>query len=626
MLLLSHSLTSRRLFLAIPLCLLLSACSTIPDGGEPESGGPSSAQSVDADRLAELLNRAERQDYPAAGRSLLEAAELLVEMGREGEALATLNTLALEHLPAPLAGEAQLLKARLLLEEGKAEEALASLRDLPVPLPRLPREQQKAIRFLRSDAHMAAGDFLSAARQRIQAGRLLNPGEIRDNHEKIWNALILLSPDNLTELAREALGFEDQGWYELAVIGTAYQYNLDRQLVALEEWQVKWSRHPAASTLPRALEVIQTIARERPDHIALMLPLKTQAGEVIRDGFMSAYFNVQKIGGKVPSVTFYDTSRTTDIMPLYEKALADGAQMIIGPLQKPLVSQLHQAADLAVPVLALNHIGDGRPRSREFYQFSLSPEHEARQVARRAWRDGHRLAAVLSPPDSPGDDYYQRKRESFIQEWEKQGGQVVAREVFRDNFTEVVSRLLNLEASGHRRDSVSELLGQPLAFTQRRRKDIDFIYLIAQPSAARQINPSLAYLYAGDIPVYATQDVYSGQPRPLDDRDLNGVMFGDSPWLLASGDELRQSVQSLFPHNSALHLRLQAFGVDAFRLYPRLKQLREARDIPIFGATGILRMDESGVIRHDLMWARFDEGLAEPLPDQPFPSLEKTTD
>ncbi|MEX2365388.1 MAG: penicillin-binding protein activator, partial [Pseudohongiellaceae bacterium] len=123
---------------------------------------------------------------------------------------------------------------------------------------------------------------------------------------------------------------------------------------------------------------------------------------------------------------------------------------------------------------------------------------------------------------------------------------------------------------------------------------------------------------AGDIPVYATQDVYSGSFRPQVDNDLNGIIFSESPWLLTNEDELRQQTQNLFPQNNPLLLRLQAFGVDAFRLYPRLKQLEDVTDSQIYGATGILRMDENRSIHQQYDWAQFVQGQAVPLEKLPL--------
>jgi outer membrane PBP1 activator LpoA protein len=246
------------------------------------------------------------------------------------------------------------------------------------------------------------------------------------------------------------------------------------------------------------------------------------------------------------------------------------------------------------------------------FQFALSPENESVQIAERAWRDGHRYAAILSPGITT-DDSYLRKRDSFVNHWLALGGQIVAMEQYRDDYTGILETLLNIDDSEARKDRLSDLIREDVKFTQRRRQDIDFIFLIAEPGPARPINPTLAYLYAGDIPVYASQDVYSGIPRPLVDNDLNDILFGDSPWLLGLNDELKLKANSLFPQNSALTLRLQAFGIDAFRLYPRLKQLEEVPDSQIYGATGLLKLGENRNIIRELSWARVANGLAQTL-------------
>lgn len=603
--------TYRRLPVLL-LIALLSSCASIP-GNDNEPGNISSSIVIRADErnLQSLLLQADNLPSPDSERVYLQAAELLKTLNRETEASDILGSLDTATLDLQLAADIWKLSAELLILSRQFEAALELLNSPRLAgLPQLNVALQIDIRLLRASAYLNSNQYLASAIERIYINKLLPTQEISQNHEQIWSALTTLPADRLQSLAENSLSFEFQGWYELGVIGKAYQYNLDRQLVELERWQESWTRHPASSELPQALQLVRTMAEERPDKIALLLPLKTAVGKVVRDGFMSAYFNFQEIGGKVPFIQFYDTTDVDNILELHQQARLEGAQMIIGPLQKQHVAALQQVASLAIPTLALNNIENVTPISEQLYQFALSPEDEARQIAMRAWQDGHRYVAILSPQELSGDDSYSRKRQSFTAEWKRLGGRIVAQEVFRDNYTDIIEALLDLSDSEYRKDRLSDLIDESLEFTQRRRQDIDFIFLIAQPSPARQINPSLAYLYAGDIPVYATQDVYSGIPRPLEDSDLNGVLFSDSPWLLSNQDELKTDVQFLFPQNTGLYLRLQAFGIDAFRLYPRLKQLESVPDSHIYGATGLLKMEANRNIVRQLSWARIEAGLA----------------
>ena len=604
-----------KLFLSISslLVIFLASCATPPVGNTTLSTGPKADITTKADTqiLNTILNNASTSPSPQAEQYFLDAAHLLIDLGRQEEASKILDNISTEPLELDLAAEILLQRAQLHIYKNQNDLALKLLNSKRLNAhPQLTLPQQIEYRRFRSQAYLNNGNNLASTKELIYTDQLLTDKAQEQNHEQIWNTLNLLSPNILIDTAKNEINFEFQGWYELGIIGKAYQYNLDRQLIELELWRQRWTRHPAAKHLPQALQLLETMAQRRPNHIALLLPLNTSAGSVVRDSFMSAYFNVQQLGGKVPSIHFYNTSNTSDIKQLHRQARKDGAEMIIGPLLKQNVALLQQEAYLEVPTLALNSIEGSQSKSALLYQFALSPEEEARQIALKAWQDGHQYASVLSPIDEIGSDFYTRKKNSFIQEWQKLGGQIVAQEVFQDDYTESVESLFNLSDSEYRKEQLSKLIGKTVEFTQRRRQDIDLIFLIAQPDAARQITPRFAYLYAGNIPIYGSQDIYSGLPKPLEDADLNGITFADSPWLLSDVDELKPQTQQLFPQSTALNLRLQAFGIDSFRLYPRLEQLETVPNSQIYGATGILKIDTNRRISRELSWAKIENGEA----------------
>ncbi|MAY02299.1 MAG: hypothetical protein CMQ38_04890 [Gammaproteobacteria bacterium] len=608
-----------RFFILLIMSILLAGCASQPGG--PSADAPLDEVDLDADGIRSpeeemifsLLRQANNSPSPEAEYFALQAARSYIGIGRERDAYELLTTLNTRQLELQLATEILLLRAQYLVDNQRHEEAIIILTiDRFDALPQLPVPLQKELRFLRAQSYEGLNDPAAAIRQRVLIDPVLGNSEKQANHEQIWQDLLILPVDELRRLAAEEIIYAFQGWYELGVVGKAYQYNLDRQLVELNNWQQRWARHPAAEELPLTLQLVERMASERPDQIALLLPLNTNAGIIVRDAFMSAYLNVLSFGGQVPEIRFYDTSTTSDIVALHAQARRDGAGMIIGPLLRQNVAAIQQVRNLGVPTLALNNIEGMQPASNLLYQFALSPESEARQLAEKAWDDGHRYAAILSP-FNPADDTFQRKRDSFVQRWTELGGQVVTQEFFTNNYTESIENLLDLNASEYRRDEISDLINANVQFSQRRRQDVDFIFLIAGPLAARQIKPSLGYLYAGDLPVYASQDIYSGLERPLEDVDLNGIIFGESPWLLSQEDELKAAAQSLFPQNNAQNLRLQAFGIDAFRLYPRLQQLESGAANAFIGATGILSLDPDNRITRQLNWAQMNNGFARPL-------------
>ena len=56
------------------------------------------------------------------------------------------------------------------------------------------------------------------------------------------------------------------------------------------------------------------------------------------------------------------------------------------------------------------------------FQFGLSPEDEAKQIAQRAWFDGHNKAAMIYPEGNWG----KRVAAAFKQHWEQLGGRVAS--------------------------------------------------------------------------------------------------------------------------------------------------------------------------------------------------------
>ncbi|MCR3843466.1 penicillin-binding protein activator, partial [Pseudomonas aeruginosa] len=135
---------------------------------------------------------------------------------------------------------------------------------------------------------------------------------------------------------------------------------------------------------------------------------------------------------------------------------------------------------------------------------------------------------------------------------------------------------------------------------------------------ARQIKPTLAFQYAGDLPVYATSHLYTGTNNPTQDQDLNGIRFCETPWLLNPSDPTRQQVAAQWPQANGSMGRLYAMGVDAYRLAPRLPELKAVPSLQIDGLTGTLSLNPTQRIERQLQWAEFRNGQVQPLGTSSF--------
>jgi len=152
------------------------------------------------------------------------------------------------------------------------------------------------------------------------------------------------------------------------------------------------------------------------------------------------------------------------------------------------------------------------------------------------------------------------------------------------------------------------IIGKRFEFKPRRRQDIDFVLLLGNQSQARGIKPILDFHYAEDIPVYSTSHINESNDSTIESMDLNGIRFCDIPWKLSNSDPLQLSVQSTCESANSSLAPFYALGVDAYRLFPRLQQLRELKNSKVYGTTGILTLDKENILRRRLLWAQFSKG------------------
>ena len=496
-----------------------------------------------------------------------------------------------------------LLGARLLLYQDRPGEALKRLEESPPPTA-----------ADASEFYSLKGDILLRLYQVDQAIQAFN-------EEQTWlnNAADILSSQQrllkqLEALEREGrLGESSQGgqlekgWIALARMSAQTAADGPAFLAGLRGWRMAFPQHPASTGIVAKLMEQYRGAGSYPVQVALLLPLsgREQAfGEAVRDGFLSAYLQSPN-KALLPLVRIYDT-RQVGAPASYYNAIADGADMIVGPLLRDDVTQLMGTANGEAAVLALNLGNAGGYVPPVFYQFALDPEEEAREAARRALADGHVRAIALVPANSWG----KRLLDSFSMEFTAIGGELLSSASYdpgEQDYSSTITRALNLDQSKERYRRLSDVLGMYPEFEPRRREDVECIFVAAQPEQGRLMRPQLKFHYASDLPVYATSAIY--QPDVAANKDLDGLAFTDMPWLLSLAKDdsgLHAMVASSFADLQENQPRLVAMGVDAFRLLPWLYSGQQVSGLP--GATGMLSIAADGIVHRQLEWARFSSG------------------
>jgi outer membrane PBP1 activator LpoA protein len=302
-------------------------------------------------------------------------------------------------------------------------------------------------------------------------------------------------------------------------------------------------------------------------------------------------------------VEVYDVAGS-DAPSAYLAAIGDGAQIVVGPLTREEVAGLAALADGRATTLALNFLPEGTVTPGGFYQFALSPEDEARMVARRVVADGRPSGVALVP----ATDWGQRVLAAFADELAAAGGNLVARSVYAPGTTDfdgIITQLLELRP-GRTPD------GRP---TKTHRADAQFIFVPAQPVSGRLVRTQLRFNYAGQLPMYSTSDVYD--PGSRGNNDLDGVIFPDMPWVIDAGGPvaaLREGMTATWPQSAPANSRLYAFGYDAFAIAAELGRTHRPLATQLGGLTGLLRLDGERRIHRDLQFAQVEDGKAAALP------------
>lgn len=560
-------------------------------------------------QIEHWLGLAERSQEPDASRARLKAVTLLLDNEQWQRARASLTLVNAASLRDNEQDDLLIAKARLLSHAGEHQQVLDTLTNISASPS---RAQEAFVGRLRAEAYYFQNDPLEAARQRVYIQPLLDtPESKRENERRIWQALNSLDKASIETQARQEPAVELRGWLTLTLLHKLYQFDILKQRRQLAIWQSEWHDHPASINLPDALQNLSALAANIPKRVVLLLPLSgrlANASAAIRDGFLASYYEADRAEGM--NIQVVDSSEHRSFNDTWNAALSHQPDMIVGPLSKPEIAALQPLIQTDGPtVLALNYSNSEEPSG--FYQFGLAAADEAIQIADTLSADGPQRALIIRPTGGWGE----RVSGAFKQRWQASDGIVLDEVSYSksDNLSGLLKRALLSDRSEYRKDRIARLLGEKLEFTPRRRKDVDFFLLLARPEQARQLKPILAFHYAGDVPVYSTSQVFAGKAQRHRDRDLNGITFTETPWLLDSDNPLRDALSNLDADSSAFS-RMQAFGADAFQLTMRLAYLAQNPGSAYQGASGNLSVKTNGKIRRELDLAQFVRGTPRRIP------------
>ncbi len=334
---------------------------------------------------------------------------------------------------------------------------------------------------------------------------------------------------------------------------------------------------------PGAAAPDQATARAQ---VAVLLPQSgryAEAGAAVRQGILAA----QGASGQGPELRFYDSHNPKSVPELLRRAAAEGANLAIGPLEKEAVDALAVQSALPIPTLALNR-ATSETSPPNLYQFSLDPEDEAADAARKAWGRGYHTAILLYPASPWGE----RLANSFRREWLGSGGSFATIQAFDPNSADLPQGLLADAFAGSVQTAPA-----------------DCVFLVATAPQARRLWPEIVASTQGPPPVFATSHVFEGAPDQEGNQALLGLQFVDIPWMIDvnPADPLsRSSLERTSGGIDPRYARLYAMGIDAYALIQQLDGLAGRPGAFLDGRTGRLSLDSRRRVQRELILARLD--------------------
>jgi len=592
-------------FSSILLAILLNGCTLMQNNRWNNT-------TVISHSAKEYLQKASESQGPEKQSYRLLAVNQLLTDNNLNDAQRLLNTINPFQLDPHSSSQKFILAARLDLKQNLPRNALQKLQHISKP-DQLSPDIAVTYYTTLTEAYIRSNRLADSTIAQIHLNTLLdNPTLQQQNRFSIWNNLQTVPLKRLTQLLKNHHSDLAQGWLKLAIAITQ-KTNKTKELVsAIQSWQQSHPNHPANNILPNQGAINAANTAPIPDQIALLLPLRGKfghLGQAVRDGFMTAFYDNVKRLPKTPNIKIYDTSQPVDVETLYQQAIQQGAQFVVGPLTKDNVNRMASYGKINVPTLALNYLTD-QTAPKNMVQFGLMPEQATQQIANQIWQHGINDILIISPQDEWGS----RIKKTFVSQWEQLGGRITDTCALStpNNFAKEIIASLHIDQSKTRAQTLEHLFGEKIKFTDRRRQDIHGIFLAATPEQARQIQPLLKFYYAGNIRIFSISSIYSGYNVPNKDHDLNGIYFNDMPWLLKKDQyisSLKQQIQSLWPANYRLNSRLYGLGIDSYMLSIMLPRLMALPNIALSGVTGQLFLTSNQQIYRQLLLAKFSKGI-----------------
>lgn len=394
----------------------------------------------------------------------------------------------------------------------------------------------------------------------------LNVEDINSNQANIWEALSVLSTNQLVEMRGKSLDTNTQGWIDLA-LAAKFLDDGENNEKAIEQWRRAYKDHPAnkgiaATLFPPSETKAPALKVKLNGAVALVLPFSNPyfypATDAIERGFMAA----KSIAGDNASVKIYPTQTNAEsVLKAQQKAIVEGAQYILGPLTSTRTLTLSKA--------------NGQASNLKQLTYGLSEQDEVAQIIKKARNLGMQKVTVISA----NNDENIALAALFTEKWLALGGESTT--------------LMSTAAADELKKQLTE-------------NPADMILMLTDTNTARSLRSALPT----NLPTFSVSAIYSGTPSNEEDAPLKGIRFTDMPWLIdrenTAFSAYKKAAEDLPPGEMQ---RWFALGADAYQILIALEKLSQEKSpqhaVSIKGLTGQIEISTSGEISRSAAFASF---------------------
>ena len=482
----------------------------------------------------------------------------------------------------------------------------------------LPKQYQIPVRLLSAQINTKNEQHLTSIRSLFRLTQLyssqFSSEQIRLSNALIWQNILNTPTETLAAFKYE-FGDEADSWLTLAEVLNNFIDEPAMFTNTFSNWYANHRVFTSFQYLPDSIQLLAQSEPYQPKNIALLLPFSgklAKQAEAIRNGFLAQNnFNTNT------RLTLIDTNKHS-IEAIEAIVTEQNVEFIVGPLLKETIVEF-QTSDVlkSIPALNLNTISNAvKAPGKEQFFYALAPEDEIEQAVEYFLAKDIKNPALIYADNSLG----RRLAQQFQLLWQQTTEQELESIAFKSKskLGVAVKNLLDVGLSEKRINEIKSLFGNQIKSEQRSRTDIDAVYIIANSQQTRLIKPFFdvnVSTFGQRLPIYASSRSYVIGESRVEKRDLNGLIFTEMTWMLKDNNQNATNTYNIIGDTNTQLKKLFAFGYDARKLMPILKQLSILPEVRVQGLTGELWVTENQRVKRNLQWSQYQNGRVIVLQD-----------